>query len=80
VSARHDDADDAAGAAGIRITSGSPSPVEVAAATAVVAAALEQLAEEADRRRDEGGANAWERSRRGVRRALNHGDWRHPSR
>jgi len=53
--------------------------VEVAAVTAVVAAALEQLAEE-DRRREDDAPTAWERGRRGVRRPLSRGDWRHPTR
>ena len=60
----------------IRVTTGSPTPVEVAAVTAVVAAALEHLAEE-DRRREIPAPTAWERSRRGVRRRLVRGDWRH---
>ncbi|GMA94291.1 hypothetical protein GCM10025881_11150 [Pseudolysinimonas kribbensis] len=48
-----DDPDAVDYAARIRVTSGSPTPVEVAAVTAVVAAALEQLAEEDRRREDE---------------------------
>jgi hypothetical protein len=71
----HDDPDAIDYASRIRITSGAPTPVEVAAVTAVVAAALEQLADE-DRRRPTPGASAWERSRRGVRRRLTRGDWR----
>ena len=63
-------------AAGLRITSGSPTPEEVAAVTAVLAAALEQLADEAHVQDDGGAASAWERSRRGLRRPLTHGDWR----
>jgi hypothetical protein len=74
-----DDPDAVDYAARIRVTSGSPTPVEVAAVTAVVAAALEQLAEE-DRRREDDVPTAWDRSRRGVRRPLNRGDWRHPTR
>jgi len=66
-------------AARIRIASGSPSDVEVAAVTAVVAAALEQLAD-ADRRREVPAPSAWERTRRGLRRPLRHGDWRFPAR
>ena len=66
-------------AAGIRLASGSPTPVEVAAVTAVMAAALEQLAEE-DRRVGDDVPSAWERSRRGVRRSLTRGDWQHPTR
>jgi hypothetical protein len=59
----------------IRITSGDPTPEEVAAVTAVMAAALAELAEE-DRRRLVAAPTAWERSRRGVRRPLARGDWR----
>jgi hypothetical protein len=62
-------------ASGIRVTTGSPTPIEVAAVTAVVATALEHLAEE-DRRRELPAPSAWERSRRGVRRRLVRGDWR----
>jgi hypothetical protein len=61
-------------AAGIRVTSGSPTPVELAAVTAVVVAAVEELAQE-DRRRDVARPSAWERSRRGVRRPLVRGAW-----
>jgi hypothetical protein len=59
----------------VRVTSGSPTPEEVAAVTAVMAAVLEQLADE-DRRRVIAAPTAWERSRRGVRRPLIRGDWR----
>jgi hypothetical protein len=62
-------------AARIRVTSGSPTAEEVAAVTALMAAALEQLAEEAFVQ-DHVASSAWERSRRGLRRPLVRGDWR----
>ncbi|MGN6324436.1 acyl-CoA carboxylase epsilon subunit [Pseudolysinimonas sp.] len=62
-------------AARIRITAGEPTPVEVAAVTAVVAAALEQLAAE-ERVQAPTNASAWERGRRTIRRPLARGDWR----
>jgi hypothetical protein len=62
-------------AARIRVTSGSPTAEEVAAVTAVMVAALEQLADEAFVQEDEA-PSAWERSRRGLRRPLIRGEWR----
>jgi hypothetical protein len=62
-------------AARIRITSGAPTDEEVAAVTAVMAAALEQLAEEAFVQ-DDLAPSAWERSRRGLRRPLVRNAWR----
>jgi hypothetical protein len=62
-------------AARIRVTSGSPTPEEVAAVTAVMVATLEQLAEEAFVQEDDA-PSAWERSRRGLRRPLVRGEWR----
>lgn len=59
----------------VRIASGSPTPVEVAAVTAVVAAALDALAAES-RVRGVPLPSGWERSRRDLRRSLSHGDWR----
>ena len=69
------DADAVDYAARIRLTSGEPTPVEVAAVTAVVAAALEQLAGE-EHVRAPSSPSAWERSRRSIRRPLTRGDWR----
>ena len=54
-------------AARIRITSGDPTPVEVASVTAVVAALLEQLAAE-ERVQAPATASGWERSRRAIRK------------
>jgi hypothetical protein len=66
-------------AARIRLTSGEPTAVEVAAVTAVVAAALEQLAGE-EHVQAPSRTSAWERSRRSIRRPLTRGDWRSPGR
>ena len=66
-------------AARIRLTSGEPTAVEVAAVTAVVAAALEQLAGE-EHVRAPSPTSAWERSRRSIRRPLARGDWRSSAR
>ncbi len=62
-------------AARIRITSGEPTAIEVAAVTAVVAAALEQLDGE-EQRATAPATSGWERGRRGLRRPLIRGDWR----
>jgi len=59
----------------IRITGGNPSPAEVAAVTAVLSAALEELAGETGRRRLRG-QSAWQRSQRGIRTPLVRGAWR----
>jgi hypothetical protein len=58
----------------IRIVSGNPDPEEVAAVTAVLSAALDELGGE-HRRRQNGGPSAWQRSQRAVRRPLVRGDW-----
>ena len=59
----------------IRITGGDPTPEEIAAVTAVLGAALEELASEQGRRTG-GGPTAWQRSQRAVRRPLIRGAWR----
>ncbi|MAT18222.1 MAG: hypothetical protein CMF56_06610 [Leifsonia sp.] len=61
-------------AAQIRITGGNPSPEQVAAVTAVLSAALEQLAGE-DRPVNTG-LDSWQRSQRGLRRPLTRGEWK----
>ena len=63
----------------IRILSGNPDAAEIAAVTAVLTAALDELAGEA-RRRQSSGPSAWQRSQRSVRTPLTHGDWRSPTR
>ena len=59
----------------IRILGGNPSPEEIAAATAVLAAALDELAGE-HRRSADGGPTAWQESQRDIRTPLPHGAWR----
>jgi hypothetical protein len=59
----------------IRIVSGNPDDAEVAAVTAVLSAALDELAGE-QRRRQSGGPSAWARSQRSVRSPLVRGAWR----
>ncbi len=59
----------------IRITGGRPSDEEIAAVTAVLSAALEELASESGRR-ERTTASAWERSQRGVRTPLTPGTWK----
>jgi hypothetical protein len=59
----------------IRILAGDPTPEELAAVTAVLAAALDELASE-HRRAGEAGMSAWDRSRRGLRQPLPRGAWR----
>ena len=59
----------------IRILGGSPTPDEVAAVTAVLSAALDELAGES-RRRGDGGPTAWQASQRDIRRPLPFGSWR----
>ena len=59
----------------IRILSGDPDHEEVAAITAVLSAALDELAGE-QRRRQSGGPSAWQRSQRSVRTPLVPGAWR----
>lgn len=59
--------------ADIRITGGQPSDEEIAALTAVLSAALDELAGEHRRQRIT--PTAWERSQRGVRTPLTPGTW-----
>jgi hypothetical protein len=59
----------------IRIVSGNPDPEEIAAITAVLSSALEELGGE-QRRRQNGGPSAWQRSQRAVRSPLVRGAWR----
>ena len=58
----------------IRITGGHPSDEEIAALTAVLSAALDELAGD-DRRRQRLAPSAWERSQRAVRTPLIPGTW-----
>ena len=58
----------------IRITGGRPSDEEVAALTAVLSIALDELAGD-HRRRLRLAPSAWERSQRGVRTPLTPGTW-----
>ena len=60
----------------IRVLSGNPTPAEVAAVTAVLTAALEELADQ--NARVDTGPTAWARSQRAVRATLTpgHGRWR----
>jgi hypothetical protein len=63
----------------IRILSGNPDAAEIAAVTAVLTAALDELAGD-ERRRQSAGPSAWQRSQRAVRTPLTRGDWRSPTR
>ena len=65
-----------AAAAPMRVLSGNPTAAEVAAVTAVVTAALEELADL--NARIDSGPTAWARSQRNVRGDLHaqHGAWR----
>ncbi len=58
----------------IRITGGHPSDDEIAAVTAVLTVALDELAGD-HRRRQRLTPTAWERSQRGVRTPLTPGTW-----
>jgi hypothetical protein len=58
----------------IRVLAGNPSPEEIAAVTAVLTAALEQLSGES-RRRGEAGLSAWQQSQRAIRHPLGRGAW-----
>jgi hypothetical protein len=60
----------------IRFLRGNPDGLEVAAITAVLTAALDELAGE-HRRRLSAGPSAWQRSQRTVRRPLTPGNWQH---
>ena len=62
------------GAPDIRITSGNPTAEEIAAVTAVLSAALEELAGEY-RRQANVAPSAWTRSQRSLRESLPRGDW-----
>jgi len=68
-------ADDAASA--IRIVRGDATPLEVATVTAVLTAALEELADDSART-EASGPSAWQRSQRNVRGTIQpgHGAWR----
>ncbi|MGE3193616.1 MAG: acyl-CoA carboxylase epsilon subunit [Microbacteriaceae bacterium] len=59
----------------IRILGGNPDAEEIAAITAVLAAALDELAGE-ERRAQSTGPTAWQRSQRPIRRPLVRGAWR----
>jgi hypothetical protein len=59
--------------ADIRITGGRPTDEEIAALTAVLSVALDELA--GDHRRQRVTPTAWERSQRGVRTPLTPGTW-----
>lgn len=69
--------DEQAPAPDIRVLGGNPTADEVAAVTAVLTAALDELAGE-DRRRRDSGPSAWQRSQRAFRGPLPHGTWRLP--
>ena len=58
----------------IKITGGRPSDEEIAALTAVLTAALDELAGD-HRRRQRLTPSAWERSQRAVRTPLTPGTW-----
>jgi hypothetical protein len=59
----------------IRILGGNPTAEEIAAVTAVVSAALDELAHE-ERRSGDRGPTAWQSSQRSIRRPLPFGAWR----
>jgi hypothetical protein len=59
----------------IRITGGHPSDEDIAALTAVLTVALDELAGD-HRRRQRLTPSAWERSQRGVRTPLIPGTWK----
>ena len=59
----------------IRVLRGQPDPLELAAVSAVLTAALDELASE-HRRRQAHGVSAWQRSQRSVRSPLVRGAWR----
>ena len=59
----------------IRILSGNPSDEDIAAVTAVLTAALDELAGES-RRSGDSGPTAWQVSQRDIRSALPFGAWR----
>jgi hypothetical protein len=57
----------------IRVVAGNPTPEELAAATAVLRAALDELA--GMQRRAQRTPTTWERERRGLRQPLERGAW-----
>jgi len=59
----------------IRILGGAPDDEEIAAVTAVLTAALDELAGES-RRRGDRGPTGWQESQRDIRRPLPFGAWR----
>jgi len=59
----------------IRVLSGNPSAAEIAAVTAVLTSALDELAGEHRRSRDRG-QSAWQISQRAIRVPFAHGAWR----
>jgi hypothetical protein len=59
----------------IRILGGDPSPEDIAAVTAVLTAALDELAGESRRRGDQG-PSGWQVSQRAIRTPLPFGAWR----
>ncbi len=59
----------------IRLVGGKPSDEEVAAATAVLSASLEELSAD-DGRRQRLTPSAWERGQRSVRTPLTPGAWK----
>ncbi len=60
---------------GIRVLGGSPTPEDIAAVTAVLTAALDELASES-RRRGDRGPTGWQESQRDIRAPLTFGVWR----
>lgn len=64
---------DPGGAPDIRILGGDPTPEELAAVTAVLAAAIDQLARE--ERTEDARVSTWQRTRRGMRENLSPGAW-----
>ena len=59
----------------LRIVSSGATPEEIAAISAVLSAALEELAGE-QRRQQTSGPSTWQRSQRNVRTPLVRGSWR----
>lgn len=59
----------------IRILSGDPNPQEIAAVTAVLSAALDELAGHS-RGSAANSPNGWQRSQRAIRQPLPFGAWR----
>lgn len=59
----------------IRILSGNPTPNEIAAVTAVLSAALDELAGQT-LKSNQNGPSAWQRSQRAIRKPLPFGAWR----